>query len=289
MRGLKNSSLTRVRPLLQALIAGDPKGESWIPKLLSLASNNQSLALELSQRPQVASAGSFQTRTFVDPILFKHGIPNIPLERCFEVSTPPPTEFLKWLVRNPARMKWPTDKHGNKRRFGEPTQTLREALFKNDRKVQRSALEQIEKFGGLGSLREWWAFEGFTSVDCLIETESLVLIVEGKRTEALSKSTQWFPQRNQLFRNIEAASELARGRRQFGVMLVVETRMELDLNTLSRASFPHLSEDERSALESHYLGTVTWRDVCAATGVEYAALPDGLDEVISHYGGGGLV
>jgi hypothetical protein len=39
---------------------------------------------------------------------------------------------------------------------------------------------------------------GHTEVDCWLETERLLLFVEGKRSESLSASTHWYPKRNQL-------------------------------------------------------------------------------------------
>lgn len=73
----------------------------------------------------------------------------------------------------------------------------------------REALRAIELQGGKGSARQWWAFEGFTHVDACFETEECLLVVEGKRTELVSPSSRWFSSRNQLWRNVEVAGELA--------------------------------------------------------------------------------
>ena len=75
-----------------------------------------------------------------------------------------------------------------------------------------AALTELDQLGPSGSRRKWWAFEGFTEVDCWLETEKLVLFVEGKRTEPLSSSTHWFEQRSQLVRNLEVAGEIANGK-----------------------------------------------------------------------------
>ena len=48
--------------------------------------------------------------------------------------------------------------------------------------------------GANGSRRQWSAFEGFTHVDARFETSECLLLVEGKRTEAVSASTRWFGQ-----------------------------------------------------------------------------------------------
>ena len=49
-------------------------------------------------------------------------------------------------------------------------------------------------------------------IDCVLMTDRLVISIEGKRTEPLSAATDWYPQRSQLVRNLEAANQLARGR-----------------------------------------------------------------------------
>ncbi len=67
--------------------------------------------------------------------------------------------------------------------------------------------------------------EGFTHVDACFETEECLLLVEGKRTETVSPSTRWFESRNQLWRNVEVAGELAAAR-QFGVLVAVENEAD---------------------------------------------------------------
>lgn len=57
----------------------------------------------------------------------------------------------------------------------------------------------------------WWRFEGSSHIDCVLETDRLVVTVEGKRTETLSPATHWYPSRSQLGRNLEAARQLAKG------------------------------------------------------------------------------
>src|SRR5438132_5690632 len=87
--------------------------------------------------------------------------------------------------------------------------------------AQREALTQLERLGPRRSRHEWWAFEGFSFIDCCLITPTCVLFIEGKRTDTVSPSTQWFLQRSQLWRNVEAAEQFA-GPKQFGVILAVE-------------------------------------------------------------------
>ena len=108
-------------------------------------------------------------------------------------------------------------------------------------------------------------------------TRQLVLFIEGKRTEALSESTEWFPDRNQLVRNLEAVGEVA-GDRASGVLLVGEELLpELESEAYDR-SLPHLGASERAAVRTRYLGQTTWRALCAATGVRFDTLPDTWDD-----------
>ena len=99
------------------------------------------------------------------------------------------------------------------------------------------------------------------------------MIVEGKRTESLSSSTEWFFDRSQLIRNLEAAKELARGR-SYAVMVIAESELDLNITKLADVSLPHYNQDERAELARHFFGCITWREVCGAVGVDYSSLPD---------------
>jgi hypothetical protein len=97
-------------------------------------------------------------------------------------------------------------------------------------------LAELALKGGTGSKRKWWAFEGFTEVDCVLETDRLLLFIEGKRTEALASSTDWYPERSQLVRNLEAVREVAKGRTA-AVLLVTQEPVadEITADSLPRA------------------------------------------------------
>jgi hypothetical protein len=152
--------------------------------------------------------------------------------------------------------------------------------------VIESAKAEIESamacHGGqrIAWLHEWWVLEGQTHVDCYIETTRLRLFVEGKRTEKLSPSTSWYRKRNQLLRNLEAASVQANGQPFAQLLITEEPSSDLPSETVVE-SLPHLSADERSELLSHYAGAVTWRSLCSAVGLNYEALPNTLPAQIS--------
>jgi hypothetical protein len=126
--------------------------------------------------------------------------------------------------------------------------------------------------------RRWWAFEGHTEVDCWIETDRLLLFVEGKRTEPLSASTHWYPERNQLVRNLEVVGELGRGRAAAVLLVSEDPVAELTEATLA-ASTPHLDALAREQLSHHYLGQTSWAELCRRSGVDFARLPRTIADV----------
>jgi hypothetical protein len=275
--GLFNSSITRVRPLFYRLLSKDPSGATWLSALLNAAPNRDRLPPSVRDRPGTIDRKLVQRRNVRVPALGAV----VSLERCFEHSVPPPTAFLRWLLENPDRLCWPRTSNAKPRTYGTDTQEWRTAFLAGDADyedrlaLQRQALDALAMHGGQGSRGKHWAFEGFTEVDCFLATERLVLAIEGKRKEPLASSTDWYPRRNQLVRNLEALHELAEGRCA-AVLLVTETPLEGTLSEeILEASLPHVSEEaDRRAIGRGYLGQMTWQQLCGAVGVPYpAALP----------------
>jgi hypothetical protein len=242
--GKFNSSVTRVWPVLGALLRRDPTGRQWLSGL-SPALRLGSLAPllpETVQRREV-KFGDFGT---------------VSLPNCFEHGTAPPEPFLRWMIENAGPSKaWNFRFDGN-----SDTEAKRKKLLSGDPEFRREALDRLSERGAKGSLREWWAFEGFTSIDCCLETADFLLVIEGKRTESLSSSTTYFKKRNQLARNLEIAQSLANDR-DFALLLIAERPLSNeDAKKLIKNGLPHLSAHEEASLAQHYLGCVTWSDVC---------------------------
>ena len=122
VKGLYNSSITRVRPFFKALIGKDKTGESWLLKLLKATPLNQGLVNTLCEHPSGLLDDCLQEREYYDKILGK----TIKLEECFEYSIPPSYSFLEWALMNPEELTWPED---GKKTFGSETQYKRECLF----------------------------------------------------------------------------------------------------------------------------------------------------------------
>lgn len=254
--GRYNSSATRVQPVFRRLLERDPTGATWIGNLLRSASFAHRLTGAVRKSPG---------------LLVTDGKPR------FEYPASPSEHFLRWLIEHPERMTWPV-KDGKELRYGDDTQRRRERLLGRHgpaeaRAARHEALEQLDRLGAARSARRWWAFEGVTKVDFCVQTDRLVLFLEGKRTDTLSLSNDWFASRNQLVRNMEAVGAVAAGR-ACGVMLAVEHPVpELDERTLEDST-PHLTPEQRRELGCRYLGQARWEDICQACGIDFASLPD---------------
>jgi len=289
--GQCNSSITRVRPVFQALMQRDPTGADWLPRLLGLAGHECELAANLASDPGVLLPSVTEKRCYKDPVLRRkpYNIPGIWLEVCFEKRTHPPARFLRWLVRHPDHMTWPESGKGRRRRFGARTQRLREELFgyhgpEAQNNAMTMALDALESRGAARSWRKWWAFEGYTDVDCWLETDQLLLFVEGKRTEPISESIDFYPHRNQVLRNLEAAAEHC-SEKEYAVMVIAEEALADPSPQEIELGLPHLSSLERGEMMRHYLGCVLWEDVCQATGIEYQSLPRRTGDIVDRLRG----
>jgi len=262
--GEANSSVTRVWPVFETLIAGDPSGRTWLRPLLELATARAGWEPG-SLVPWRIECGTELPRN-LRQVLGEDRAKRLGMLRsCYEVDYPPPARFLRWLIENPSRLTWPTDNESGKgkvpRTFGDPTQSLRSRLVNDDLDARSEALDALAADGAAGSRRKWWAFEGFTSVDCVLESDHLLVLIEGKRTESISAATDWYPQRNQIVRNVEVASCVAAEvGKDFGAILCAETHLELSEQAFTDG-LPHLSEPEQKALWAHYWGCVTWQQI----------------------------
>jgi hypothetical protein len=165
---------------------------------------------------------------------------------------------LRWCIEHPDALTWPAGAD-----YGAETTTMRRALLEGKppgrEEAQHRAFELIEREPA--TKPGWWRFEGVSMIDCLLATDRLVVTVEGKRTEPLSPATDWYPKRTQLARNLEAARQLAHGRRFATILITEEPIEEGRIETVGAsldAAVPHLSDGERAELQAAYLGNITW-------------------------------
>ncbi len=268
--GLHNSSITRVRPFFKILFSEDKTGITWLPKLLKALPSKSIYAEKLVQYNSNLHPNCTTIINYKDCILG-----NIQLESCFEFSLPPTKAFLKWLIENPQKLTWPAK---GKKEYSEDTQLNRENLMsKHGIESQVDTIGQALKLLETSVLRKeskpWWVFEGFTEIDCYLETEDFCLAIEGKRTEPIASATSWFPQRNQIVRNLEVLKQKA-GTKEYALILMAEDGIDPITDTVFEQSLPHYDPAQILELKSHYLGCISWSDACKATGISFAQLPD---------------
>lgn len=282
MRGKFNSSITRVRPVFQRLFKLDKSGQSWLADLLRLESLND-FSKQLASNPGTIDDNLLEKRIYKDRILMHYGCGPIHLEECFEYSIHPPYSFLKWLIKNPEKMN--SDQLGKNIASGK-TKLMRENLFgkrglSSQKTARETALSELRKYGAKQSKRKWWAFEGFTEVDCYLETESLILLIEGKRSEKIARSTMWYPERNQIIRNLEAAEEYSNGR-EFAVLVISENQLKPISEEEINSSLPHYDVKKRKDLMKHFLGFTTWEKLCSKTNIPFDSLPYSIEDILRH-------
>lgn len=273
VKGMYNSSITRVRPFFRALFEIDNTGISWLPELMRAMPLNNELTEKLSNLSNRISDECLQEREYNDEIM------------CFEYSIPPSRGFLEWALNNFHLLTWP--EKGNKK-FGTDTQFRRECLLglhgdDLQETIKRIGIESLTNLGVSRSSRAWWAFEGYTEMDCLIETDDYLLGIEGKRTEFVSSSTYWFKDRNQVVRNLEVLAEMAKERgKDYAFILLTENGVDPMTQDHFIKSMPH-NRELADELLGHYLGCMSWQNACEVTHVSTNCL---LEDVTSVQNGG---
>ena len=190
--GKFNSSLTRVVPVFNALMNGDSTGKSWLPVLLKLGSRSSGRVEGLVPGPLIPGHPRWWGRE----------------ERRFD----PPEGLLRWLVEN-----LPTPESQHLWGVGE-TKEKRERLAARDPRTIGEALQLLEQ--GYKP-RKWYVLEGQSQPDACLETERLILVIEGKRTERESTTTTtWMKRRSRILRHMDAARELPGNKKTLGLMIV---------------------------------------------------------------------
>lgn len=251
--GRDESFLTRVQPFFERLLRRDPSGRSWLPALLAATPHGRSRLGSLVEQPG----------WLIAPLALPAASGRL---TCFEYPAIPPRDLLAWFIDHPQELVWPPDAE-----LSAETVRLRRALLLDDppgsqARAQERARDLLVTRSLVG--REWWRFEGVTWLDCVLITDRLVLTIVGKRTEPLTATTEWYPQRSQLVRDLEAAKGLSEGK-QWATLLLSEEPLEqgsrAELERILPGGAPHLSDPERDELLAGYLGNLTWREACEAT------------------------
>lgn len=258
--GLQDSTKTRVEPVFDELLARDETGKTWLSKLAALPA-----------RPGI-----------VAPV-----VPPAPLTRSGwgdeEVGLPAPRSLLAWLVRNAVLVH--EEAH---RKTSASTRKKRELLLRHDPATIDEAMRLLSR--ELVSDRAWYVFEGVTQPDVYLESEKVIVVIEGKRTESgPTTDTTWMRNRHQMLRHLDCAWECRKGREVAGFFIVEgeggangiavppswQAAVEKTVrNDVLSASLPHRNQAEREAIAHSFLGATTWQQVCREFGIPWDDLPD---------------
>jgi len=189
---VRDSSLTRAKPVFDQVLSIDPTGRRWLRELLFLPHFHGSrVPLDLS-----STSGLIEWKWGEE-----------------EKRLKPPRSLLTWLVQNPPpALAEDSD-------VSEGTRQDRRALLEGDPETVEKALNLLAH--KVIPDREWYVFEGITQPDVYLETLELAVAIEAKRTElGPTTCTKWMPVRHQMLRHLDAAWEVVRPKRLFGFFIV---------------------------------------------------------------------
>lgn len=135
--------------------------------------------------------------------------------------------------------------------------------------------------------KEWFVLEGMSQPDLYYESDNIILVVEGKRTEpTATEKTTWMPGRHQMLRHIDCAWEIRRQRKVLGMLIVEGSDTDgtvppcwqdysdqLTRSDAVASSLPHRGSDEQRLIADCFAGVTTWQRVCREFGLPWP-LPD---------------
>lgn len=258
--GKKDSSKTRVEPVFSKLYEQDSSGQSWLPQLLRLPEGENKL--------QILPEDSF--------LIQEHAWGSN------EIKLEPPLALLSWLIRNPRKPQ-----SGNLSNDSEITEKRKNWINGS----KDCILQGLTSLRNNSNKKKWYIFEGKTQPDVFIETESLIVIIEGKRTEhGPTTDTKWMVGRHQMLRHIDCAFEISAGKRVIGFFIVEGeddstsipsewlqfSKDTLNPNALA-TSLPHRGLHELEQIKSSFIGVTTWQRICHEFkdfGLSWENLPD---------------
>ena len=245
--GIFDSSRTRVAPVFGRLQCLDPSGRLWLQGLLELANTRK------AHRPDAGASRLRVAKWW---------------PREARLAAPP--GLLRWLLENAEE---PSDAAAWGHRL--EVKENRRRVVDRDADTLAQALRSLEE--GRPSPRAWYVLEGPSQPDVYLDSDDVVIVVEGKRTEtAPTTSTAWMRVRHQMLRHLDAAWEHRAGRRLYGLYIVeaeapgafeppftwhaaVESTIT---DEVLRSSLPHRTPDERLQIANALLGVTTWQAVC---------------------------
>ena len=173
----------------------------------------------------------------------------------------------------------------------QPVSTMdrRDWLFSPDMEQRMKIREEIPSLFD-SCRKEWYVLEGATKPDVTIETDTFILVIEGKRTEPhLTDSTTWMKHRDQMIRHLDGVYEYVRKKnlqkKVLGLFIIAErddvafTKYNRPISNYKMCkygggkyrrgsgkscweeSLPHRSPAERAEMQDGFIGFVTWADI----------------------------
>ncbi len=190
-----------------------------------------------------------------------------------EKKLAPPRILLDWAVEQMYNSENDENKaktvnipHGNNDK-GE-TLLLRKRLANGEKDVYDEAKKKLTDVNI--PYNAWYIFEGLSSPDIYIETNSHIFVGEAKRTEPiLTTKTTWLKHRDQLIRHIDAVIDTGKIIRSFFIF----EKKNFDDNKFFqimdrykdyeyyRKSLPHRTDPEIKKIMDTYIGYIFWEKI----------------------------
>jgi hypothetical protein len=255
--GKMDSSKTRAVPIFNLLYASDKTGNGWLPTLLRLPIGGHRITLSSKIDLTITDVGWGEN----------------------EKKLEPPVSLLSWLIRHP---RIPING------------SLSSDQIKAQKRLDLIQGSNNRLHEALNLLRnnprgeDWHLFEGKTQPDIWIETPEILIVIEGKRTEAeATKKTKWMPVRHQMLRHMDCAWEIKGSKQLIGFFIVEGNGRDPDVPpfwldqapiTMSpeaiKSSLPHRGPEEQKAIARCFIGVATWQQLCVEFGIEWNSLPN---------------
>ncbi len=273
--GEKNSSYTRVRPLMDS-IQEKNYDKKLAMKLLSLMKEGY---IENPFKRGITDIGEIKEIYYSNNIIGKK-----------EKSLRPSSDRLLWLIEN---LK---EANGGRKISGKSEHTIenRLKLMSKDKALIQKAKDEVLTHSKNESWprKKWWVLEGDTHPDILIETDRYIFIGEAKRTEShLTKDTEWDKERSQMVRHIEGALLFAKDNQINAHVQQVICFYILDDDNMDKFkkdlaltqagdqsmwenSLKHIVQkedciDKVNQIKNTYIGYTTWQTISAELGIKY--------------------
>lgn len=243
--GIRNSSLTRVKPLFDFIDSDENKLNSFF-SLFNL------------KNFEIKPNSLFEIRYGEN-----------------EKKIPPSKFLLIWMLQNLDKLN-KIDNYGVDK-IDSKNYLKRKNLFSGDIKTINEGIKLILSKSKLPE-RSWYIFEGNTYPDIFIETENSIFIGEAKRTEKdITTKTKWLGQRDQLIRHIDSVLDQSKQIYSFYILEKNEyfkgyykERMGLyDKRDYFKLNLKHRDDLLIDKAYNSFIGFVFWDDIAELFGISF--------------------